>query len=161
MTKRLILMRHGHAGRAPTDHERPLTPRGSDASLSVARQLIAEGVRPDAVRVSDALRARGTAEVVAEAFAPGASVQTTAGLYHAGVGDLLGVILMASEGLRTLMIIGHNPGLEDLVGFLAGAHLRLAEAHLVVLTHQAARWEDVASPGTWTLEGVITPSDAA
>jgi phosphohistidine phosphatase len=116
---RLILLRHGKAeADAPTgqDFDRALTSRGrSDAAL-VARRLAEAGHAPDLALVSPAARAKETWEQAAPFF-PDAEVQWTPALYHI---DPEGILDLAKgQSARTVMVVGHNPGLGELAAHLA------------------------------------------
>jgi phosphohistidine phosphatase len=116
---RLILLRHGKAeADAPSgqDFDRTLTARGrSDAAL-VARRLAEAGHAPDLVLVSPAARAKETWEAVAPFF-PNARVEWAPMLYHI---DPQGILDLAQgQDARTVMVVGHNPGLGELAAYLA------------------------------------------
>ena len=116
---RLILLRHGKAeAEAPTgqDFDRALTIRGrSDAAL-IGRTLAEAGAAPDLALVSPAMRAKETWEQAAPFF-PGAEVEWAPALYDI---DPQGILDLArDQAPRTVMVVGHNPGLGDLAAFLA------------------------------------------
>ena len=118
---RLILLRHGKAevdSASGRDFDRALTDRGRRDALIVAKALEQAGVRPDVVLISPAARAAQTWEAVAEVF-PGARVEQAPQLYEISPDAILA--LAKSEGLtaRTVMVVGHNPGLGQLAAWLA------------------------------------------
>ena len=112
--RRLILLRHAKTeARAASgrDSDRALTPRGlTDAGL-VARHLAQMGVAPDVVLVSTALRARQTWDCAAPLF-PAARMEACANLYNAAPEDVAGEIARATGDV--VMVIGHNPSLQEL-----------------------------------------------
>jgi phosphohistidine phosphatase len=108
--RRLVVMRHAKAvATAPTDHERALADRGHADAASVGRWLRAEGIEPDAALVSDALRTRQTWEQLALAAAWDVAAELSAALYAAGPDSALDLIREVDPGVRTLVVVGHNP----------------------------------------------------
>jgi phosphohistidine phosphatase len=113
---RLILMRHGKAEIAgPTggDRERPLSARGRTEAALTAQWLAAAGLSPALALISPALRTLQTWSCAGDAF-PNARSETREGLYLAGPEVMLEVILAVPAEAGALMIIGHNPGLQEL-----------------------------------------------
>jgi phosphohistidine phosphatase SixA len=112
---RLILVRHAKAASGEPDELRPLTPEGRDAAAALGAELAA--LQPDAVLSSPLLRARETAQPIAEAagleleldarLSPGASLPD----FHAAV---------AGHG-ETVVVVGHQPDLSRVVYELTGA----------------------------------------
>lgn len=103
-----------------TDLRRPLAKRGIRNAVRLGAWLVECDVRPDLVVVSPALRTRQTVDLVAEAagFLPTAQVDDR--LYGASWGDVLDVVRQTPASVKRLMIVGHNPSLEDLAAQLAG-----------------------------------------
>lgn len=113
---RLILFRHGKANHdAPSgrDFDRRLAPRGVQDSAAAARHLADLGLAPELVLVSASARTRDTWTAVASAL-PQARVQFEDDLYHADVPTLRRMICAAGKAPGAVMVIGHNPGLQDL-----------------------------------------------
>jgi|HubBroStandDraft_3_1064219.scaffolds.fasta_scaffold339762_1 phosphohistidine phosphatase len=134
--RRLILFRHGKAEMAAAtggDRERALAERGRADSSRTAQWLLACGFVPDVVLVSPALRTQTTWDCVRPYF-PNAKVEVRAPLYLAGTETILEVLEAAPAGADTVMVVGHNPGLQEL-----GVHL--AETGLAPET-QINRIED-------------------
>lgn len=106
----LVVMRHAKAAAtAPSDHERPLAERGTQDAVDAGRWLAGEGVRPDHVLVSDALRARQTWEALAEGAGWDLAPEWSAGLYAAGPEAALDLIREVPASAGCLLVIGHNP----------------------------------------------------
>lgn len=111
---RLILLRHAKAeSEAPSgdDFDRPLAPRGQREAQAIGAQLAALGLKPDIALVSPSLRTRETWELV-EASVPGAEARFDPALYNAeaaAIGRLAG---KAGDG--TVIVVAHNPGLQEL-----------------------------------------------
>ena len=114
--RRLILLRHAKAAPASggvKDFERPLTERGRRETVAVARDLDREGFAPDLALVSSARRAKETWAHAAQLF-PQADVELRAGLYEAPPGAILDEIGSVAHRAQTLVVVGHNPGLQEL-----------------------------------------------
>lgn len=116
---RLILLRHGKAeADAPSgqDFDRALTSRGRSDVALVARYLAEAGHAPDLALVSPAVRAKETWEAAAPFF-PNARVEWAPMLYHI---DPQGILDLAKDQeAKTIMVVGHNPGLGELAAYLA------------------------------------------
>ncbi|MEP6967327.1 MAG: histidine phosphatase family protein [Pseudomonadota bacterium] len=114
--RRLILFRHAKAESRVAeggDAERPLADRGrSDAAL-VARRLADAGLAPDLALVSCARRARETWDLAAPAF-PKARVEIRDDLYNADADEILAELDGKAEAAETVMVVGHNPSLQEL-----------------------------------------------
>jgi phosphohistidine phosphatase len=113
---RLILFRHGKAeaeSASGDDFDRRLTPRGQRESAEMAGVLAGLGMVPDRALVSPAARARETWEAAGPAF-PDAEARLEPGLYNAAPGEVRHAAAAAGQGCRTLIVVGHNPGLQEL-----------------------------------------------
>ena len=95
------------------DAERPLAPRGRKAATRLARVLDEEGIRPQLVLCSPAVRATQTLERVLPALgSPDVVVEER--LYHASADDLLGRVREITGDVEEAVVVGHNPGLGEL-----------------------------------------------
>ncbi len=113
---RLILFRHGKTEeREPggNDADRPLTDRGREDSARIGAALAARGLRPDVVLVSPAIRARQTLAAAQAALAT-TPVEVRAGLYDATAEEVAAEIDVARPDDAAVMVIGHNPSLQEL-----------------------------------------------
>lgn len=118
---RLILLRHGKAeADAPSgqDFDRALTDRGRRDTALVARALAEAGVTPDLVLVSPAARTLQTWEAAAPFF-PNAEVEQALALYNISPDEIMLLAKNDGEQARTVMVVGHNPGLGQLTHVLA------------------------------------------
>ena len=114
--KRLALVRHAKsswADPALADHDRPLNARGRRAAALVGEHLRAEGMEPDLVLCSSATRARQTLELFE--LAPATDIVIEDQLYGAAARELLVRMRRIPARVGSAMVIGHNPGLEELV----------------------------------------------
>ena len=159
--KILYLLRHaksswGDPGLA--DFERPLNERGRRAAPLVAEFMRGKGIRPGLVVSSPAVRARQTAELVAGAAGVDAPISFDERIYEAHPLDLLKVVRAADESVTELMLVGHNPGLEELTERLTGERERLPTAALVRLELRAEGWPQVEE-GSGRLDWVVRPRE--
>jgi phosphohistidine phosphatase len=166
--KRVFLLRHAKSSwkeGSLADRDRPLAKRGRRAAKAVARHLETKGIHPDLVLCSPALRTRETLEHVEAALGDGVEVTLDEALYGASESALLARLKALPEGVGSVMLIGHNPGLEELALALAadGAGLaRMREkyptAALATIDLPAERWSAVER-GSGELVGFVRPSD--
>lgn len=113
---RLILLRHGKAeadSASGDDFDRRLAPRGVRESTDMGAQLADMGFKPDVVLVSTAARTRDTWQSAAAAF-PGAEARFDDQLYHADSGSIRRAAEAAGATCGTVMVVGHNPGMQEL-----------------------------------------------
>ncbi|MFD2051605.1 SixA phosphatase family protein [Mesorhizobium calcicola] len=120
--RQLLLLRHaksswGDPGLA--DFDRPLAGRGLKAARLMGRELAARDWLPDLALVSAALRSRDTWRLVAAELPAHPRVAFANALYDASAADILSQIRQASASGGSLLVVGHNPGLEDLANQLA------------------------------------------
>ena len=120
--KRLYLLRHAksswdHPGLA--DHDRPLAPRGRRASKTMAEHLQWRDIKPELVVCSSAKRTRQTLSGIAGALGEVAEVEIEPDLYAASASELLEVLHGIDDRVDSVMLIGHNPGIENLTLDLA------------------------------------------
>ena len=114
--QRLILFRHGKAepdSLSGDDFDRRLAPRGVLESAAMGASLADLGFRPDAVLVSTSARTRETWDAMAVSF-PAADVRFESELYHADSGALRHAAKAAGRSANTVMVVAHNPGLQEL-----------------------------------------------
>lgn len=157
--KTLYLLRHAKSdwSEAGTDDfDRPLAPRGREAAPAMGRYMKQKKLIPDLVLCSAATRARQTWDLVAQELEAAPEVRVLKGLYMASPGRLLNAIRKAPDGARSVLIIGHNPGMEVLAERLVGTGARKAIARLAVkyptgalaaVTFKVDLWSQVADGG--------------
>jgi phosphohistidine phosphatase len=165
--RRLHLLRHAKSSwddPALGDHERPLAPRGRRATVRIARWMREHDVRPELVVCSSAVRARETlAGVLAELEEPEVRIEDE--LYAASAEALLGRVRALPDEVEDAMLVGHNPGLGNLLLLLAeprGLRERAIEkvptGALATLEADVARWSDLV-PGETRLIAFVVPRE--
>jgi phosphohistidine phosphatase len=159
MRRRLIVMRHAKSSwktNAPTDHARPLNERGRRDAPRVGAHIVELGWTPAHILSSDSTR---TTETV-EGMALDAPVTFTADLYHAGIEEVRQQVGALPDATSPAMVVGHNPGWEDVVEWLAGESVVMKTACAALLEHPAASWsEAMADAGGWQLVDMVQPRD--
>lgn len=149
--RRLILFRHGKAeiaGLTGGDRERPLAERGRAESALTAQWLLMAGFQPDVVYVSSSVRTRGTWDSARLSF-PLARVQMVDSLYLAGVEAILELLQQVPEEASTVMVVGHNPGLQEL-----GAQLAVEAAAAPVQISRIAEGFPTATACVFAMNGL-------
>lgn len=128
MARELMLLRHGKSDWSEQldDFDRPLKERGKRGAQRIGVWLLQQELLPDLVISSPAERAIATARQTVNAMArdAGGIVQDRR-VYAARVEDLLQVLADAPADARRVMMVGHNPGLEELTEYLEGRHIPL------------------------------------
>lgn len=163
MTTHLFVLRHAKSSWADEhtdDWERPLTSRGETDAVRVGRLLRARKLVPDLIVSSDAVRAESTARRVADEASYKNKVVLSSRLYHARPDAIIDVLKEAPDTARRLMVVGHNPGLEDLVEQLTGEQLDLSTAALVHIELPISRWGDLRPGGEGSVIEFWEPGDA-
>lgn len=170
--KTLYLLRHAKSSwDDPTlsDHDRPLAPRGRNAAPRMAVWLRTQARRPDLVICSTAARARETWELVARELQPAPEVDVRRSVYDAGPEQLIAVARGAPARVGTLMLVGHNPAMEEAAALLArdGDARALATmqskyptAAVAELTFDVASWQEIGRD-TGHLARFVRPKDLA
>jgi phosphohistidine phosphatase len=154
-------LRHGPAGPAAPgggarDRERPLTPEGSLLVASVGQGLRRLGLRFDAIASSPLLRARQTADLIADALGERERVLVTDALSMGfSLGDLAELV-KAHRTAERFLLVGHEPDLSCVAGeLIGGGCLRFRKASI-------ARVDlDEVSPGAGRLRWLLEPEMAA
>lgn len=160
--KRLLIMRHAKSSwknSSIADHERPLKRRGLKDAAEIGKTLKHKGLVPDKILSSDAVRAADTAAVVAEKSGYKEEIDFTGRLYMAECSMVLGLIQSQPDSIKTLMIIGHNPGLEALVQLLSRKIESLATANVAYFQADIESWKDLSLESKIKLKNFWKPSE--
>ncbi len=144
--KRLLILRHAKSSWSDAsldDWQRPLNERGLRDAPRVGELLRDRSLVPDLIITSDAIRARTTAQAVAKAAGYAGELLVEPSLYHATPDEVIAVLNGVSDTARSVMIVGHNPGLEGVVEQLTGEAHGLATAALVQIAVPIERWGEL------------------
>jgi phosphohistidine phosphatase len=156
----IYLLRHAKSSRDDpklADHDRPLDPQGLRNALTLAKHLGEEPIAPDLVLCSTSLRTRATLAAILDALDGEFQAAFEDDLYGASAAALLARLQAIPDSVRSMMLVGHNPGIEDLAILLGGdeAPDRLRTCALVTLSTDKS-WPALAER-TCTVESVLVP----
>jgi len=160
--KTLLVLRHAKSSwsdPALDDHERPLNKRGRRDAPRMGALVREHGLIPDVVVSSDAVRARLTAEAVVEAARYEGEILLDQRLYAASPDDIISLLRTVREKAESVMIVGHNPGLEELVAQLSGEPQDLPTAALAQIVLPIDRWRDLTLSTRGVLSGHWRPEE--
>jgi len=146
--KTLLLMRHAKSSwkdDSLDDHDRPLNKRGKREAPRMGELLKDQNLLPDYLLVSSARRARKTAECVAFASGYRGETRITSELYMAGAPKLLEIISQTPQPCQTLLLIAHNPGLEELLERLTSQYQALPTAAVAHVKLEIASWGEITA----------------
>ncbi len=160
--KELLILRHAKSSWADerlADHDRPLNARGERDAPRMGAFLRAEDLVPDLIVSSSAKRARKTAEAVADACGYEGDVRLSRHLYGAGPSVYLAVARACDDDVQRLMLVGHNPGIEELVELLSASYERMPTAALAHFELAVATWSAFTSIRTARLVNLWLPRE--
>ncbi len=156
--KTLLLMRHAKSdwdADYESDHDRPLNERGLRSARLMGRVLAEEGLVPDLIISSTAVRASKTAELAIEAGGWSSEIRLDRSLYDEGPRGVLAVGASAAD-VDGLMLVGHQPTWSLLVSALTGERAEMKTAAVAVIELDIESWADL--PGAaGTLIQVLDP----
>ena len=165
--KRLYLLRHAKSSWKDTslpDHDRPLAARGRRAAKAIYRHLHEQGIEPELVLCSTARRARETLDRI-EPVLGTPVIRVEDDLYAASADALLERLRSIPDTVDGVMLIGHNPGLQELALTLARGSDTVSQleakyptAALATLMVLAERWQEL-DRGTAELVALVRPRD--
>lgn len=115
-------------------------------------------IKPDLTLSSPAERARRTTALVLESAKIAAEVRYDERIYEAGAARLLEVISQIEEAAGTVLLVGHNPGLEELLEHLTGEARRMSTAALACIAPDIDKWSKMRE-GTFHLEWLVKPKE--
>jgi phosphohistidine phosphatase len=159
--KQLTLLRHAKSVQDPTygiDRERPLAERGRVDAEAMGRFLAQTEIVPDLITSSPAVRARQTAELLARNAGYSGGIRWEEAVYAAGPDALLAVVRGLPDQAGHALMVGHNPGFEELAALLIGTEcgVTLPTAAAVHFEIDVETWSEVCA-GAGRLQWLVTP----
>ena len=157
----LYLLRHAKSSwKDPTqaDFERPLAGRGRKACIIVAQLFQVKKIELDLIISSTAVRARETIELVRQYAKLRTELRFDERIYEASTARLLEVVSQIDTDRKSVLLVGHNPGFEDLVYELTGENLGLSTATLVKMKLKISKWSEAQSHCA-TLDWIVKPKE--
>jgi len=154
----LYLLRHAKSSwkdASLSDFERPLKRRGREAAELVGERLAQEKLKNPVLICSPAVRTRETAELVLKSSKLRVEERWDERIYEASLRDLLQVVSEVPDDKTAVILVGHNPGFEELLAFLTGESRRMPTAALAKIKFDVS-WKDI-EPRSGRLDSFVTP----
>lgn len=170
MPKQLLIMRHAKSSWAninATDRERTLNRRGLRDAPRMGQFVAEQAHVPDLVFCSTATRAHQTADLFIENCSgiESAQLHLVDEFYHAGPTTYLNQLASLGDGqivdkkIETAMVIGHNPGMEELVLGLSGNYARMPTAAIAIFRLEIESWSEIKNSEIAELIDVWRPKE--
>lgn len=160
--KQLLILRHAKSSWSNAflaDHDRPLNSRGRRDAPRMGQLLLDAELEPDLVLCSSAERARATAEAAAEACGHTDPLVVTGDLYHAGPQRIVEVIAERAGDANRVLVVGHNPGMEELVERFGRTYQRMPTAALAHIELQLSDWSELTLTTSARVVGIWRPRE--
>ncbi len=144
--KTIFLLRHAKAvpGDAATrDFDRALSRRGTEDALRVGEIIKKRNIEPQLVLCSPAMRTKQTIELAIQSSKLKVEAQFNEQIYDASLNDLLNVIELVDKEVNRLLLVGHNPGIEELLRFLTGEVRPVPTAAFARIDVENGLWSEV------------------
>jgi phosphohistidine phosphatase len=166
--KTVLILRHAKsdwANAGQVDFDRPLAKRGLEDAPRVGEVLVRFACLPDKILSSPAQRAKQTAELVAKACGYHKAIQWENAFYEGDSTDLIAALQELPPAVERVLLVGHNPALEDTVAALCaldraeggnGWAIKIPTAGLVCLNFEITEWSELR-PGDGILHWFIIP----
>ena len=163
--KTLLVLRHAKSSwkdHGLEDHDRTLNKRGTKDAPAMGKLIRKKKLTPDWIQSSTALRARKTAEMVAEVSKFSGEIQFEEELYLARPATIVAVIQRsAPPSAETVLIVGHNPGFGELVEILTGQKQLFPTAALAQIELPVERWDELTPETEGKLIDLWRPKELA
>lgn len=146
MTKTILLMRHAKSSWKDTslhDFDRPLKRRGVESAKRMAGVLLKNKLMPQLILTSPAKRARQTAELVADQIGFQGKVALVDSFYLAEPDDYLAELRQLSDEVEKVLLVGHNPGMQELCSQLEEGFGEMPPGSLACVVLDVAHWSEL------------------
>lgn len=170
--KTLILLRHAKSGwdnPELRDFDRPLNAKGVRAAVMMGRKAAVDGLKPDRLIASPAVRVMQTLEGFREGIGTLPEPEWDRRIYLSSSATLLDIIRETDAEIHTLMLVGHNPGLEDLILDLVAddghsplrdvVETKFPTASMARLSWNGADWASLDRGSGVSLDALTRPRD--
>jgi phosphohistidine phosphatase len=160
--KTLLILRHAKSSWKDSDlddHDRPLNKRGKRDAPRMGELLKEEDLLPDFIVTSSAKRARRTAECVALHSGYRGETRVTSALYAATSARIRQVVQSTPDSVGPLLLVGHNPGLEEFLEQISGSYLPLSSGALAALQLEIDSWTSLSEEVQGTLLHIWQPRE--
>ncbi|HAF61729.1 MAG TPA: phosphohistidine phosphatase SixA [Anaerolineaceae bacterium] len=160
--KKIFLMRHAKSSWKDSnipDHDRPLKKRGEKDVKAMGKLLKNKKLEPDVILCSPATRAKQTASIFKDAIKYEGKIEYIDKLYMAEVPDLVSAIQSLPKKAKSVLVIGHNPGLEAFLQMLTGKVETLPTSTIAYIAVPINDWSDLNSEVEGKLKKLWRPKD--
>ncbi|NMB61240.1 MAG: histidine phosphatase family protein [Chloroflexi bacterium] len=160
--KKIFLMRHAKSSWKDSnipDHDRPLKKKGEKDAKAMGKMLKSKKLSPDVILCSSAERAKQTAALFKDAISFDEKIELDDKLYMAEISDLITAIKKAPKKAKSVMVIGHNPGLEALLQTLTGKVETLPTSSIAYISVPIDEWSDLSVEVDGKLKKLWRPKD--
>jgi len=157
----LYLLRHAKSSwkeESQLDFERPLAGRGRKACSLIAKLIQSEGIEFDLLLSSSAVRARETIELIRQQAKLRSELRFDERIYEAPVTRLMEIISEVENDRKVILVVGHNPGMEELIHALTGEEQGMPTAGLAKIKLKSSKWAEVGE-AKGTLEWIVRPKE--
>jgi phosphohistidine phosphatase len=144
--KTLFLLRHAKSSwkdQDLADFERPLNDRGRKAAELIGNFIAKQNVTIDLVISSPAVRARQTIELVLQAAKRSPELRFDQRVYEASPTRLLEITSQIEDDRKSVLLVGHNPGMEELLALLVGVEMHMPTASLAKVVLGSKKWDKI------------------
>ena len=159
--KKLYILRHAKSSwdqPGLADFDRPLNQRGLITAPFMGELIARKEYLPDLIISSPAKRARQTAILVKESAGAGADIRYDEKIYEASPQALRQIVLELNDEIESVMVVGHNPGMEGFIRYLTGSLEAMPTAALAYLTLNIEKWNELTA-GSGILQEVVRPKE--
>jgi phosphohistidine phosphatase len=159
--KTIYLLRHAKSSwdnESLSDFERPLNERGMNTAPFMGEVMTGRGYVPSLIISSPAMRAKTTAELVIQSGDFGSQMTLDDRIYEASPNTLRQVASELGDDVGSVMLVGHNPGMEGFIRYLTGLIEPMPTAALAVIELAIDKWKDIDAD-SGTIVEIIRPKD--
>jgi phosphohistidine phosphatase len=160
--KTLLILRHAKSSWEFTelpDHDRPLNNRGKRDAPRIGKMLLKEGLIPQVIISSSAIRAYSTAEKVAKACGYKGKILADSSLYGSGNTAYLNILQNQHDRFDIVMLVGHNPQSEELLEILTGKMVNMPTCAVACVKLSISRWKQLKDHTKGELVNIWRPKE--
>lgn len=159
--KTLMLLRHAKSSwddPSLRDFDRPLNDRGRRDAPRMGKALSKKDPKPDLIVASPAVRAKSTLEAVAKAAGYSCPIEFKESIYGASDAELIRLARAQPDTASTVLLVGHNPGFEELAARLTGKRVEMVTCTVACISFKVEHWNDVEDH-QGKLDWLLKPKD--
>lgn len=160
--KTLFLLRHAKSSwkkEELPDHDRPLNKRGKNDAPRMGELMVKEELYPDLIISSSAKRAKKTTELLVGGAGFNPEIVYERDLYAAWPDAYIETLNVLPDNYERVMVVGHNPGLEELLEILTDEFERMPTATLAVISLPIASWREISLETRGELDSIYRPKE--